>query len=100
VFNKTKLTPATGLNSISNSRIEMAIYPNPATENVSVLYDANSEASEVNVYNLNGQLVLQSNQAASNTILHSINVSGLNQGIYVVEVKTANSRATQKLVIN
>jgi hypothetical protein len=43
---------------------------------------------------------LQSNQAASNTILHSINVSGLNQGIYVVEVKTANSRATQKLVIN
>jgi hypothetical protein len=100
VFNKTRLTPATSLDYVASSKVEMALYPNPASNLVSVLFDANGEASQINVLNLNGQLVLQNNEINSSSILHNINVSGLNQGVYVVEVKTSKGSATQKLVIN
>lgn len=100
VFEKTKLTPATGLQNNATRQIQLAVYPNPASDNMQVLYDAQSQASEINVYHINGQLALQVKEEITQSFVHNLPVFGLNQGVYILEVKTINGVAKQKIVIN
>ncbi|MCR4964287.1 MAG: fibronectin type III domain-containing protein, partial [Bacteroidales bacterium] len=72
------------------------LYPNPATEIVSVaVSDASIQISSVEVYNVYGQLI---NVIESNDNPLRINVSGLADGMYYVRVTTDNGVVTKNFV--
>ncbi|MDV7400026.1 T9SS type A sorting domain-containing protein, partial [Arthrospira platensis SPKY1] len=69
------------------------MYPNPTNGIVNITSNANM-TKEVSVFNMLGKEVLRVN------VETQLNVSGLNKGVYMVQVKENNQTATLKLVIN
>lgn len=85
------------LNSTNNS----FVYPNPAngSTNLSIDLKDNSKV-EISVINLVGQVVstnITTAQVGQNTI--PVNIDGLSKGVYMVNVKVANSTSTKKLIV-
>ena len=77
-----------GLNETAKTRVN--IYPNPATDFISVTSD--SPVSAVAIYDLSGKAVVGESAA------QKIDVSMLNAGIYIVRIKTNAGVISKKLV--
>lgn len=75
------------------SRIEVAVYPNPTDGELNVRAEGRFD---LNVYSVNGTLVLA--QEGLNAEAR-IDLSGLSKGVYMVEVKTAEGSAMNKVVV-
>ena len=72
----------------------LSVYPNPLKGNTLYLTsNANADMS-VQIFDLLGKEVVK-----SNVINNSVNVSGLNAGVYIVKVTEEGKTATRKLVI-
>ncbi len=70
--------------------IDYAIYPNPTTDFVRV--EASEEINNIRIFNLLGELVLESN-------LSEVNVSELQTGSYVIELNFQNGlKSTEQLL--
>lgn len=75
----------------------ITIYPNPASNIITLCFNTNSnDVLLLNIYNIMGSLIkteilLQNQQ--------DINISALNNGIYMIEVKTKKMTEKQKLII-
>jgi hypothetical protein len=82
--------------------ISYSISPNPFTGSVALEVMAAEEANQINVrvMNISGQVVFTSNVnvAANSSILHTMDMSALSQGIYFVSVESTNSTEVFKLV--
>ncbi len=65
------------------------IYPNPSTENIYVNYE--SDFNSINIINLQGKNVLQSKNK-------NIDISGLENGIYIAHIITENGILNSKFV--
>ena len=76
------------------------IYPNPATDNVTIDWEITSGDNNrtVTVYDINGRIVLNESVNAD-VFSQSLNVEGLEAGMYMVEVKNGEFTTTQKLQI-
>ena len=83
----------TGLNEVIDASTE--IYPNPAN-NILTIVSHTIEIKNINIYNLNGQLVL--NKKLNNNH-NTINVSSLETGIYIIDILSENTSVKRKLVI-
>ncbi len=74
---------------------EFTIFPNPATAKIKVV-SKNKNISQVVLYNILGQEVISiKNNTHFKNVL--INVSGLNEGVYVLKI---NNSIAKKIVIN
>jgi hypothetical protein len=69
------------------------IFPNPATDLLNISLSNGTSIETVNIYNVSGKLV-------NNTKLNGnqIDISQLNNGVYMVEVITANGTFKTKFV--
>jgi hypothetical protein len=77
-------------------------YPNPATGNTMIEVKLNSRSDlRVEVSTLLGQKVLELNrgEAAAGTHMLSLNVNGLQNGVYLYTVYTSNGKVTNKMTI-
>ncbi len=70
----------------------ISVYPNPVVETISI---RNAEGSRIAIYNSNGQLVKQIENAESNA---SVNVTSLSVGLYFVQITHDNQVNTVKFV--
>ena len=75
------------------SENNIAVYPNPAKDVVSLTLPNNTEVEEVVVYNVTGQEVLRTNQT------QNINISGLTTGTYFLKATTTNGASLTKKII-
>ena len=77
------------------------IYPNPATDQVTVDWEITSADNNrtVTIYDINGRVVLKE-AANADVFTQSINVSSLEAGMYMVEVQNGEFKSTQKLHIS
>jgi hypothetical protein len=81
--------------SLSNATLNtINVYPNPATEQVT-LSSTNTIAS-VEIFNSLGQKVLNLN-SDSNTV--TIDIANLNKGIYTIKTNTDNGQSVSKLIV-
>ena len=78
-------------NTVINLSATVEIYPNPATTN---LYLNNPENLEVKILNLQGQTV-STKTISSNG---NIDISGLSNGVYMVQINTKNGILYRKFV--
>ena len=81
--------------SIAENTSSFNIFPNPATDNLSI--EANEEITEVNIYNIIGVNVYNE-QCTMNNLQLDINISDFNSGVYFVKVKTANGETVKRFI--
>jgi hypothetical protein len=72
----------------------IVIAPNPATTALNV--SAKSEIQTVTILDLNGRLVQSVNV---NGVAASLNVSGMNHGLYLVSVTTIKGVYTKRVIV-
>lgn len=73
----------TGINDPASDR-QIAIYPNPAGKQVTILLPESVTAGQVQVMGINGQILLQHDGLAGQSF--DINISGLANGLYFLKV--------------
>lgn len=91
---------ATGIEFVSNSKkTELSVYPNPATSDLSfeLSLDKVSNAT-ARVMDITGRTVLTKDLGKVQTGVRkfTVDVSGLNNGMYIIEVATEGARAISK----
>ncbi len=74
-------------------RAELKLFPNPSSEFVSIEYDVNVEAEEIQVLNSQGQIIY-----SSKTDFATINTSTFSSGVYFITLITPKSKIVQKYV--
>jgi len=77
-----------------NFESTFSIYPNPARKELSISSKNGVIINEINIYNQLGQIVLH-----QEPIKNTIDVSSLNQGMYVVELVSNEFKIRKKLII-
>jgi len=85
----------TGVDEISSS-FAFSIYPNPAGKNISVSIPNGSTVSRLFVSDLTGRVIMSESGTFKGDL--TIDLSGLDQGLYVVTVKSGNKFYTTKVV--
>lgn len=89
-------TVYTGIENLKN-KAQITAYPNPASDIVILnINNTNHGALTLNVYNVFGALV-KTESITQNQ--QQINVSGLNDGVYMLEIKSNSFTEKQKLII-
>lgn len=78
----------------NEEKIGVMTFPNPASDNINI--QANDIITSVKLINQIGQVVYENNGGSES---HAINVSHLDKGVYMVQVKTENSDITTQKVI-
>ena len=76
--------------------INVAMYPNPAHESITILADNN--ILNISIYNLFGQQIETMELDGRNQC--TLNTSGLATGVYVVKIKTENGMVAKRLIIH
>ena len=79
-----------------NQIVGFAMYPNPVNNGKFVITSNNGANKQVEIYSMIGKQVYIKTVKANETI----DVSNLNQGIYVLRVIEDNKIATRKLIVN
>lgn len=86
--------------------LQTSIYPNPATDNVSINYGFDADATvNIDVYDMSGRKVqsLVSNKAVYEGELNknTFSVNELNSGLYVITIMTSNGVSeTHRLMVD
>jgi hypothetical protein len=87
LFNNNTLTSE----NFNTNNLDVKLYPNPVRDILNI--EIESDIQSIEIYNIQGQKVLSSNQK-------QINVSDLAAGMYMVRIQdTDNNIATKKIVI-
>ena len=87
----------TGISESTVKKTSFNLYPNPATDIVTLKLDkTNTTDLTLNIYNIMGELVLSE---VLNKNKQQINIGDLNNGIYMVEIKSKEWSEKQKLII-
>ncbi len=101
VFNKTQLTPGTSVRGNDARIVGSAVYPNPTSGNLQVLVSVEEATNAVvEIYNLNGQLLMSQNAEVNGLEAISLNVAGLTTGTYLVKVSGQDFVSVQRFVRN
>ena len=80
---------ATGINEIAEG--EVNVYPNPATTVINI---DNAEGAQVSVFDINGRMVSNVNNASAN---QTIDASNFAKGMYIVRIANGNNVITKKV---
>ena len=104
-FNKLEIFPelVSTEEVVAAADLKFGINPNPAKDVVEVNYQLPDAAkTTITISNIVGQQIISidlGNQA-SGAHTRNLNVEGLTNGVYIVNLRTNNKIATQKIVIN
>ncbi|HRV54120.1 MAG TPA: T9SS type A sorting domain-containing protein, partial [Mangrovimonas sp.] len=72
---------------------QIKVFPNPAKEYLTIRLGNEMELQKADMYNNVGQLVLSSGNS------QEINVAGLSQGIYLLEIQTNQGKEIRKIIV-
>ena len=80
---------------------DVKVFPNPADENVAVVFAVEGGASyDVSIRDISGKLLIRENGISEfGDVRHWFDVSGLSKGMYFIEVARNTGRKVQKLII-
>ncbi len=96
-------SPAHTMNSVQNleQNVDYNLFPNPATNRVSIQFKTNIQLAEIRILNVLGELLFTQN--ISNTMSVSLDINSLNNNIYFLQIVpkgygTKNTLFTQKFI--
>lgn len=83
-----------------NESINVGVYPNPASTQVTFLYDnLSSEEATIKIYDINGRMVYSNQFFGTSFNQHVLDVSSFSKGFYNVIIESNERIGTQKLII-
>jgi hypothetical protein len=94
ITSRTCLGTLTGIDKSVLTENDLLVYPNPATNNVTVKYQ--NEVFDILVYNGIGQLIATVKDITTET---EINTTKFSRGIYFMEVKFGTTTFRKKLIL-
>ncbi|MGL4599500.1 MAG: VPS10 domain-containing protein, partial [Bacteroidia bacterium] len=95
------LTDPLGTNTSANAETTMSIYPNPATETVTINYTSNStESVQITVCNVLGETVQEMTNTGMSANMLQFNVAGLAKGFYTVTIVQGETKISRQLMVN
>lgn len=85
---------STGVNQLPEAALKVSVYPNPATDNITIKTGDNSQIQKVQLIDATGRIVL-----AHNASLSVVNLSlfSLPSGVYTLQVQTQNGIGTTRI---
>lgn len=75
---------------------QIGIYPNPASESVTIQSEGQNDLEQINIFDVNGRMVMSESATGQ---IHRLDISNLQQGIYFVKVQTSDGYMTNKKLI-
>lgn len=97
---KFRMHGNTGIETVSAEQNFGQFYPNPATEQASMVIDMQGGKNySVAIYDLSGREVHSSSLQAQGTIVYSINAARMASGQYTVVFTNGSERVARKLVV-
>ena len=87
------LNTATLANETFNAK-QFDVFPNPTTGIININSDV---AVSVSIVDVTGKVVFTANNITKE---NSINLSGLQKGMYLAKITTANATTTEKIILN
>jgi hypothetical protein len=102
LFTNAKLLPVDVTFSIdeANSAAAIAVYPNPASDNVTITLGKGwSGEVSVHIVDLNGRTVVSNNYIATENSVINTDISSLVSGIYLVRISSAKANQITKLIV-
>ncbi|MBP1618569.1 MAG: C-terminal target protein, partial [Bacteroidetes bacterium] len=88
---------SSGIISSSSGNNALTVYPNPAVSEVNVVLPTYDGVSTIQIQDLTGKTLL--NKAAKNSELETVDVTSLNQGVYLISVRQGNTLYNQRLIV-
>ena len=80
---------------------ETSIYPNPTSGNVNISFNDNARGKyNINVFNAIGSLVYSESIDVNSSVIRTINLEEMPNGIYMVQISNDKSTNTQKIIKN
>jgi hypothetical protein len=71
---------------------DVTIFPNPVTDILSLI--CKDEIKEIKIFDMQKKLILLTNKLNNN----NLNLSGLDAGLYIVEIRTDNNTSIKKII--
>ncbi len=93
VFNKTDYA-GLSVNETAKNKLEVSLYPNPASENIFVSLNSNVKQAQVTISNLSGKALISTEITADN----KVDLSSLPMGMYLLTIATNNGNETVKFI--
>ena len=88
-----------GINEVNHITSETSIYPNPTSGNVNISFNDNARGKyNINVFNAIGSLVYSENIDVNSSVIRTINLENMPNGIYMVQISNNNSTNTKKVI--
>jgi hypothetical protein len=97
------LPVATGINDVLSPVSELAVYPNPATDQITVQYALRSASDvKIELKNMIGQTVktIDAGNKTAGSYSQQIEFKSLNDGIYLLNVKAGKENYATKIVVD
>jgi len=86
-------------NIYQNDEAKLRVYPQPATDYITIELAGNKKADLVNIYDLTGQLVINQNSISFDGSVYKSNVDHLSPGVYFVKAIIDNNTVTKKILV-
>ena len=90
-------TVVTGTNEIENFDNRILLFPNPATNHLTIALESNNKNVEVTIFDITGKIIYATTGIATQQI--EVNTKDFAEGIYFVQIQTADFIETKKLVV-
>ncbi|OEK08887.1 hypothetical protein A8C32_01030 [Flavivirga aquatica] len=85
--------------TIDNLLDNIKVYPSPAKDNITISNIKNIKLNTIEIYNVLGRLVKKVTVTVRTNKIN-INLTNLNKGVYLLNLKAVNGSKTQKFVLN
>lgn len=76
----------------------LSLFPNPASDKITLSVEASVQLTGINIYDVQGKLVLSQNEFDANTIQQSIQTTSFTSGVYFVKVSSKQGETTLRFV--
>ncbi|RYM35774.1 T9SS type A sorting domain-containing protein [Brumimicrobium glaciale] len=86
------------LSITDEAMVDISVYPNPATSNLTILNPSNTSSLKVEMLDMNGRIVLVENKALNNATEATLAIDYLERGIYTLRIYNTEGQKTFKIV--
>ncbi len=83
------------VSKVKNNDLAISVYPNPAQDKL--FFNLNNQSASVTLMDLNGKIITQNEISKTNNY---IDLTGINNGIYLTQIITEQGVVNHKIVVN
>ena len=100
-FEKENLSSVSSSNVYGSSNNDgLVLYPNPANENVNIIYNSNKPNSRLIIFDISGRVINSISLEENGLNNLSIDLSNYEKGLYLIEFISGDNKTRHKLVVN